>query len=620
MVVYGSYTYKKPLRKLIAFDIKGVLSALDSIDIFLNSQNKGYFVGYITYEAGVLLSTYKLGAYEHLHKAIIQLHQSVSYTSPLLYFTLFKKRKKFKFLHTHTKPSLHIVKGLDSKAYTQGFQVIKNHIHKGDSYQVNFTQEILLHSPTKPKHLFKQLLSHQNTTYKAYMKNVFMEILCFSPELFFKVKNHTITAQPMKGTIKRGKGGEDRELKGRLQADSKNRSENIMIVDLLRNDLSKIIKPHSLRVKELCAIHSYPSLHQMVSTLQGRLAHICIREIFQALFPCGSISGAPKLKTMEIIHSLESRLRGVYCGALGVISAKDTSLCVPIRTLFKHSSESCYHYGVGSGVVWDSVCEEEYAELALKSRFLSAKEDYALFETMLYDEGHIFLLAQHLNRMYKSACDLGFESKLIQRLCAVVSPSETNISDDFITRYSYICFDGEDRLWGRAHFLFEFLQMPLPYKRCIVRLTLSRDGVLNLSISPLDDIASHTLLVSSQNIDKHNPLIYHKTTQRAHFANAQELIKEHKIFDMLYCNKKGFVSEGSRSNVLCEIEGRYYTPRIQNGLLGGTLRAVLLDNGCIREKNLYLKHLKKASRILCINSVRGIVEVKLNTKCIECFM
>ncbi|RDU60481.1 chorismate-binding protein [Helicobacter marmotae] len=615
MVIYGSFIYKNPLRKLIAFDIKGLLSLLEEIDNFRSSKSRGYFVGYMTYEAGVLLSTYKLNAYKDLHKALATA-SSNSHT-PLAYFTLFTKRYKIKDTLKKPKDEFHsyILKGLDFQSYQKGFQAIKHYIAHGESYQINFTQEMQLLIPPKPKAFFKYLSSRQNTSYRAYMKNPFMEIMCFSPELFFELKHRSIRVQPMKGTIKRAKTPNtksDKKLKLMLQNDSKNRSENIMIVDLLRNDLSKIIKAKSLRIKELCAIHSYPTLHQMISTIQGKLKHIALKEILQALFPCGSITGAPKLKTMELIYTLESRLRGVYCGALGVISSSHISLCVPIRTLFRYANEPFYRYGVGSGVVWDSVCEDEFKELELKTQFLHAKaRDYEIFETMLYDKGHIFLLAQHLERMYKSACDLGFAKGWLEQYHTCTHVMDTHIShfEEALMHYSSLAFKEGDPLWQRADDIFMLSQIPKPLETCIIKLSLSHSGDLRLSIVDFKPQQSSLVILSPKPLPRHNPLAYHKTSQRSHFAHAQRLIRHNEVFDVIYYNQKGHITEGSRSNIICEIDGRFYTPKLKSALLNGTLRAWLLHNGIIKEKHLGIKDLQTSQRIFCINSVRGIVQV-----------
>lgn len=613
-MIYGNFYYSNPLRKLIAFDVQGVLKALECIESTLKSKQKGYFIGYMTYEAGVALQAYQAKAYHHLYKHIcttISLRRQ-----PLLYFVFFAKRRKLKNIHIkthHTQSPLFLLQGLDYEDYKSGFTRIKTHILKGESYQINYTHELKLCSQAQPEQLFKQILSHQNTAYKAYIKNAFGEILCFSPELFFEVKNRTITTQPMKGTIQRVKTSKQDLLQKRtLQQDSKNRSENMMIVDLLRNDLSKIIKPRSLRVKHLCKIKTYPTLHQMVSTLQGRLSkRTSLREILCALFPCGSITGAPKLKTMEIIHSLEFRQRGVYCGALGVISNQYTSFCVPIRTLFKGADEDFYRYGVGSGVVWDSVCESEFAELELKASFLQPTplESFALFETMLFENGRIFLLQEHLERLLHSARKFGF-------ICNKFSAFTASLTHSHLS-YPKIEFPHIERLHKRdcvkqTQAFFQLCKQQMPKERAILRLSLMPNGAYHLEIKPFVSCVCTRVILSKYALNSHNLFLYHKSTQRNHFADSIKLIESSVVFDVLYFNQKGELCEGSRSNIVLEIKGRFYTPKRKSGLLGGTLAQALLQSGAIKEKTLKHKHLARAQRIYCINSVRGVVEVQLD--------
>ena len=427
MFVFGDYIYTDSKRILSAFSYDEVIACLRIMQNHTKMKKRGYFVGYLTYECGLLLqdSYYGMQGSKNLDstqntkdttrlKVNLESNPSTNKTKdrqePLLYFELFLKRKKFKPSHKATKTKYQknklfkIVKPLDKERYKLDFSRIKENIRQGHTYQVNYTQEILLEPMLKKDSFtyFKILSSRQNTPYKAYITNKYIEILSLSPELFFHYKNHTITTQPMKGTIKRAFIEKNKiknkikpnlklykqykkipKIKGidkvsdfsnlkTLHYDSKNRSENVMIVDLLRNDLSRIGLQGSVSVKELFAIRTYPTLHQMVSTIQAKLPrHYGIIEILKAIFPCGSITGAPKYKTTHIISELEQRERNVYCGAIGVMSRKECIMSVPIRTLYKPTQEIHYHYGVGSGVVWESLAEEEFSELQLKCKFLS---------------------------------------------------------------------------------------------------------------------------------------------------------------------------------------------------------------------------------------------------------
>lgn len=398
MFVFGDYIYTKSNKILQAFNYEEVMKCLQIMQLHTKRKKKGFYVGYLTYECGLILQD-----------SYYDIKNSGDSSEPLLYFELFLKRKKFTIKNKKNianKQLFKILKPLDKMRYERDFNDIKKNIKEGHTYQVNYTQEILLKPLQNINSLkyFKLLAQRQNTKYKAYITNKYIQILSFSPELFFHFSNHTITTQPMKGTIKRALLQNSKEkttqinkkhnwnlykaykkipkTKGidrhkdfnnikTLHYDSKNRSENVMIVDLLRNDLSRIAKQGSLKVKELFGIRTYKTLHQMVSTIQAKLPlSYGIIEILQALFPCGSITGAPKYKTTKIINTLENRKRNVYCGAIGVISAKETIMSVPIRTLYRQTKEEYYHYGVGSGVVWDSNVYEEFCELQLKCKFL----------------------------------------------------------------------------------------------------------------------------------------------------------------------------------------------------------------------------------------------------------
>ncbi len=413
MFIFGNYIYTHSRKILQAFDYNEVMQCLHTMQLHTKRNKKGYYVGYLTYECGLLLQD----SYYNLD--IVKTKSN----EPLLYFELFLRRKKFhhtckvikKYLkkdkqYKKSQQLFSIIKPLDKMRYASDFSHIKANIAAGHTYQVNYTQEITLAPLLQLDSFayFQLLCQRQNTPYKAYIANKYIQILSFSPELFFHFSYHKIKTEPMKGTIKRAfttkqntyeipqiplnrkqhrmlykaykkapktyridKYRDFCNLKT-LYYDSKNRSENVMIVDLLRNDLSRIALQGSVCVKELFTIRTYPTLHQMVSAIEAKLPrHYGIIEILHALFPCGSITGAPKHKTTAIISMLENRKRHVYCGAIGVISAKESIMSVPIRTLYKNTKETCYHYGVGSGVVWDSDCWQEFDELELKCKFLA---------------------------------------------------------------------------------------------------------------------------------------------------------------------------------------------------------------------------------------------------------
>ena len=379
VIVFGKHVYLDSMGKIVAFNYYDLFECFAILQTHIDTGAKGYFIGYLTYEAGVILQIHNKHLFKKLLNKILEREKAVGL--PLAHFELFASRKKFSLQNatpmsekdsntTLFKP----LKNLDKNIYKKHFQQVKRHLAIGDSYQVNYTQEIYLQrlGDLSNEDLFRSLCKQQNAPYKSFIKTDFDSIISLSPELFFKIKGRKITTQPMKGTIRRsGKDDIDKQLRNQLSMDKKSQSENVMIVDLLRNDLSRIPNIKKVKVKELFKVHTYPTLHQLVSTIEAKLPkNYRILDIFLALFPCGSITGAPKLRTLEIIESLENRRRGIYCGAIGLISRKKILFNVPIRTLVKYNNEELFRYGVGSGIVWDSKLNEELEELILKCTFL----------------------------------------------------------------------------------------------------------------------------------------------------------------------------------------------------------------------------------------------------------
>ncbi|WP_299548055.1 bifunctional anthranilate synthase component I family protein/class IV aminotransferase [uncultured Helicobacter sp.] len=580
--IYGKYQYEKPLSSVVCF------KSADVMESFLKIQNdkRGFWVGYICYEA---------------------LSKTESKT-PLLEFVLFSERKKWKqnyiksdFIFSQPLFYPSVLKDLNKGSYAQAFSRIKDELSAGNTYQVNFTQDLHLTSHCDGFEIFKALHQRQKTPYCCYFKSEFVEIISLSPELFFKKRKEKITFAPMKGTIKRGQNSkQDKQLKKLLKSDSKSQSENLMIVDLLRNDMSKIIKLGSLKIPYFLKVLKFKTLFQMISILKARLKTKDLGEIFSAVFPCGSITGAPKLSTMRVIAELEQRERGVYCGALGVIKDERATFSVPIRTLSKDSKESFYHYGVGSGIVWDSNCEEEFKELQLKAQFLTPKLDFMLFETMLMYEDKIFLLYHHKKRLINSAKKLGFRTHklgFLEEIEEIEMPKNLSL-DDFLTLKS-----------KKLESLFTEIKK-IPYfqdlqgdEQCYkVHLILQKNGDFSLKASLLDSITTNQVKIANAPLNSQNDLLYHKTTLRAKLPK--------NCFDVLYFNQNNALCEGSRSNLVLLKDGQFLTPSLKCGMLGGTLREVLLQCGILKEQVL-LKEDLNGAKIFCINSLRGVVPVEL---------
>ena len=375
----------------------------------------------------------------------------------------------------------------------------------------------------------------------------------------------------MKGTVKRGKTlKKDMENIEFLRNDVKNRAENIMIVDLLRNDLGKISQAGTVKVPKLFEIETHKTLHQMTSEVESVLKNnITLYDIFNAIFPCGSITGAPKISTMKIIDDIEKGKRNVYCGAIGIIYKDFCEFSVPIRILQKTPKETCYTYRAGGAIVWDSNVDEEWKEAGLKTSFLAENsKNWRLIETIKTVNLTPLLWNEHLNRLKKSAQDLNF----------VFNDAIPNIKFD---------------------------------KDGIYRILLSKNGNFELQFYPLNKIITNKISISNKIVNSKDVFLQYKTTYRPYYEETLSKINAHEIFDEIFFNERGELTEGARSNIVLEIGNNLYTPPISCGLLAGTFRETLLKNNQIQEKILYKSDLYNANKIYCINSVRGMRLVQL---------
>ena len=574
--IFGKYLYRDLKSEFICFNKDELNQALKTIQKIKNL----YFVGYIVYDISKTASNYPIAHFKGYKNKEI-----------------FKAQKSFEF--SIFKPYFYpqIVKNLSKKEYEKAFNQIKDELASGNSYQINFTNELQISTKASSKDIITSLLSRQKSRYFGYFRSEFCEIISFSPELFFKLKGKKITFAPMKGTIKRGQNkDEDRVLKNKLKNDPKNRSENLMIVDLLRNDMSKIIKIGSLKLKEPMKIIKLKTLFQAISPLKARLKSRNLNKIFEAVYPCGSITGAPKLATMRIIERLEARDRGVYCGAMGVISDKRAEFSVPIRTLQRWTKDEYYRYGVGSGVVWDSKCDDEFAELELKSSFLRPKIEFNLFETMLLRGDKIFLLQNHLKRLINSARLLGFKLPMGFELCEM---------DEERLKFSDIVGGINGGFESIDKFKDIFANLRADNVDLRVNLTLNKSGEYQITQTKIPPLKSYKIAISQNRLNSCNDLLYHKTTLR------DERIIDDGLFDIFYLNERDELCEGSRSNIVLNIGGELLTPKLDCGLLAGTLRERLLKFGEIKEAILGLDDLKNAKEIYAINSLRGAIKVEL---------
>lgn len=492
---------------------------------------------------------------------------------------------------------------MEKQEFLDAIDKVQGYIGAGDTYQVNYTLKLLFQFQGDVTSFYKMLRRNQSVPYGAYIRNGAEHILSFSPELFFRKERDGLMVRPMKGTAARGRNSaEDYGNCRMLHLDGKNRSENVMIVDLLRNDLARLIACHSqpqVETVSLFDVEAYESLLQMTSTVKASsssldMAGLSLKEIFHALFPCGSITGAPKIRTMEIIDELEKEPRGVYTGAIGYFGPKGQAMFnVPIRTV--RLEDGAGEMGIGAGITYGSVPEDEWEESLLKGKFLTeAKPVFQIFETILWEEGKGFwLLEHHLERMAESALfyKFAYHEKLVKQALKDATADSTD-----------------------------------PFLR--VRLCLEKDGRVRISVTPCDEPLLRHLPETLEGLDESDlPSVrfapekvesdqaryFHKTTQRQMFDTYMKKAAGEGLFDYIFCNEKGDVTEGSYTNVFIHDGHGYVTPRVTSGLLAGTMRRQLLADGKgqVREAVLSTDDLRSATALFLCNSVRGVVRVRL---------
>ena len=467
--------------------------------------------------------------------------------------------------------------------YLQRVGSIKEALAAGETYQANYTFRMRSEFSKDGFALYERLRENHDSAFCAFLDIGRFQILSASPELFFERCGAKIRTKPMKGTIKRGRWNEeDESFKQELLSSEKNRAENLMIVDLLRNDLGKISKSGSVRAEKLFEIETYPTLHTMTSTISSELEPgVDIVEIFRALFPCGSVTGAPKVSTMRLIRELEEEPRQVYCGAIGLMTSERAVFNVPIRTALIDKEKRIAEYGVGGGIVWDSVAKDEFAEALLKAKALTeTNAPFELLEAILLQVGEFHLLERHLNRLEESARYFGFQFCREKTMKALQSLRD-NLSDS------------------------------LRRDRFKVRLSLSKKGLLSVEKTPIgsnsEDI--QTVRLAGEPVDASDRFLFHKTSIRGMYSRHIDGFPE--CYDALLWNSEGELTEFTRGNVIVRLNGSDWTPPVSCGLLGGTMRAELIERGELRERIVTLSELRTAEKLFFVNSIRGVVPVKL---------
>jgi para-aminobenzoate synthetase/4-amino-4-deoxychorismate lyase len=603
----GPAVYTAPVRVVHARALADVLPALTEVQRM--TRDGFHAVGFVAYEAAPALDP-----------AMVTV--APGNALPLLAFGLFEAPTSP--VPTAPAPAAPVEPpvadwSLDAspEAHADAVRRIRHAIAEGRTYQVNLTTRLRAAFDGSPEALYHRLRRAQGGGYHAYIDLGRHCILSASPELFFETRGRTITTRPMKGTRPRGRWREeDRTLREELAGSAKDRAENLMIVDLLRNDLGRVSAPGTVRAPDLWAIERYRTVWQMTSTVTGMLRDdVGLVDLFRALFPCGSVTGAPKISTMELIAELEPSPRGVYCGAIGrILPGGDCTFNVPIRTAVIDRDAGRIAYGTGGGVVWDSTPEAEWAELRAKTAVVrSPWPRFRLLETLGVRQGTPVRLDRHLRRMAASADRFDFPFP-------------------------------EDDLRAAVHRAARSLPAepdPGPAgSAALLRVTLGEDGSVRAETRPLDrahaslhrapladshtpehglgprpdgDPDRRTVVAARAPVDSADLFLYHKTTHRAvydrHLADAPEF-----AWDVLLQNEHGRVTEFCRGNVVAELDGRLLTPPRTAGLLPGCFRAQLLEDGRIEEADLSLDDVANARALWFINSARGWVPVRLQPR------
>ncbi len=577
-----SRLFLSPERLIVARHIDEIPRLFAQID---EASSQGLYVaGFLSYECGYHFGRF---SYENSSEPIAWFgaYRSVQTFDHLLQVQSNKHREKIQesistahAIAVADNASLEISKD----AYAAQIRKIKEYLAAGETYQVNFTDRLAFTTALPPADVFAQLAAQQAVAYSAFLNFERSAILSFSPELFFKIEGDRIWTRPMKGTMPRGLDLiDDQRMAVRLRNDEKNLSEHVMIVDLLRNDLGRICCAGSIKVENPFAVEKYATLHQMTSEVSGTLRpEMQFYDIFRALFPSGSITGAPKHRTMQIIRALESRARGVYTGAIGFIAPNRSAVFnVAIRTLeLKGASASM---GVGGGIVADSDPEDEYRECLLKASFITCeRRSFDLIETILWD-GEFRWLDLHLDRLESSACYFDF------------------------------AFD-------RRQITSELLELPATHSfekgaRGRIRLVLTANGSTQVQVTEAPNESNCIRAVlADERTSSTDPFRRHKSTRRELYDRHYERARSDGFDEVIFRNEKGEMTEGAISNLFLKKSGKLLTPPIASGVLPGIFRRQILEtNPHSQESVLTLDDLQSAEAIYLCNSVRGLRRVTI---------
>jgi para-aminobenzoate synthetase/4-amino-4-deoxychorismate lyase len=555
--------FSNPKEVIIARHLDEVIPALKKVQEF---AKQGYYAGgFISYEAAP--------AFEEAY--IVHKNKEL----PLLWFGIFNEPQ---YINNKVEKDYQISSwepAITYETFQRNIEAIKDAISFGETYQVNYTMRLRAKFQGDYLSFYNYLSENQQASYSAFLDIGSYKILSASPELFFHWKNNKIVTKPMKGTIKRGRWAEeDQGNSVWLQESEKNRAENLMIVDLLRNDLGRIAVPGTVKVTNLFEVERYPTVFQMTSTVTAEPREdVQLLDIIKNLFPCGSITGAPKVSTMKHIAELEDEPREIYCGTIGLITPSESVFNVAIRTMFINEKTGIAEYSVGGGITWDSTTQDEYSEALSKAALLTERkvQPFHLVETLLLDNGSYYLFDRHIDRLLSSSHYFGFNISKKDIVNVLMNYSKSNEVG-----------------------LFR------------VRLLVSKKGQITIEGRKMDQSLNHplTFSISKEPINKYDRFLYHKTSIRDIYDYHRR--QNNSVFDVLLWNEDGQITEFTTGNIVLEFDGKLYTPLKESGLLPGTLRGKLLSDGTLTERSILLNEIPQASRIYFINSVRGMQEIQ----------
>ena len=569
-----SYLFTKPVETISISKKEENDFAFKAVQKLIDKNYYGYTL--IDYEAGFLFEQKLTHLLRDENKKLIQ-------------FFFFEKSqaskiKSSKIIFDNPSSEKYSITDFElsrtENEFVDDIRKIKHYIKEGDTYQVNYTIKGRFKFSGSSNAFFQKLLFNQSAKYSAFINNDQNFILSLSPELFFHKRGRKIISHPMKGTIRRGFNHDsDTTAENELKRSEKNLAENVMIVDLIRNDLGRICRYGSIKAPKLFKIEKYESLFQMVSEVHGKLRkRTSFKDILTNIFPCGSVTGAPKIRTMEIINEIEKEDRGIYTGSIGLFTPKEIKSNVAIRTISVNKKSGNGIIGLGSGIVWDSDPESEYEEVQLKSKFLTEPLDYfEIFETMKLEFGQIKYFEDHIARM-KSAADyflFKFSEKKVRKY---VEQLVVQIEKDQLKK---------------------------------IKLLLNKLGKFRAEISDISKpMKNVSVILSEHKISSTDKFRHFKTTNRKIYDEEYEKYSKQKFREVIFLNEKDEIAEGSRTNVFIKIGNNWLTPSLNSGALPGVYRNYFLQNRPeASEQKLNLADLVKADQVILTNAVQEEIKV-----------